>query len=142
MVSVAEVCERHANDATALIEILHDLQAAHGFIDPQAHVPELARLLNRSRAEIHGVITFYSDFRTHPPARCSIRVCRGEACQAVGANALHEGLRRVLHGRADVELGEVFCLGNCALGPAVSIDGEVHGRCDVGRIQARLGRRP
>lgn len=139
MVSVAEVCERYANDATALIEILHDLQAANGFIDPGADIPELARLLNRSRAEIHGVLTFYADFRTRPPPERLLRVCRGEACQAVGANALRERLLQAAAGRPDLEVGEVFCLGNCALGPAVMVNGEVRGRCDAAQLDAWLG---
>jgi formate dehydrogenase subunit gamma len=120
----------------ALLPILHALQERFGYVDPAA-VPLIADALNLSRAEVHGVITFYHDFRSTPPGRHVVRICRAEACQSMGADALVAHAKRRLgvdfHGTtADgaVTLEQVFCLGNCALSPAVMVDEELHGRVD------------
>jgi formate dehydrogenase subunit gamma len=118
----------------ALLPMLHALQERFGFVHVDA-VPMVAELLNLSRAEVHGVLSFYRDFRTSPPAGPTVRVCRAEACQAVGADALWAHARRVASG---VELDDVFCLGNCALGPSVQVSGRLHGRVDSAMLDALL----
>ncbi len=126
----------------ALMPILRDLLDEFGYIDPGA-VPVLADVLNLSRAEVHGVITFYKDFRTTPPATVTVAVCRAEACQAVGATELaaHATVRLGVgfgQTRPDgvVSLDEVYCLGNCALGPSVTVNGRLYGRVDSERFDA------
>lgn len=127
----------------ALLPVLHAVQHAHGCIPP-ALVPRIAEALNLSRAEVHGVISFFHDLRSEPGGRRRLQVCVAEACQAVGANALEAAARdqlRVARGAttADGEwtLDAVYCLGNCACGPSVRVDDEVHGRVDATRL-ARL----
>jgi formate dehydrogenase subunit gamma len=134
----------HRGERGALLPILHTIQAELGYIDPAA-VPILADELNLSRADVHGVITFYRDFRRTPPGRTMVRVCRAEACQSVGADRLVDHARR----RLGIAIGEttpdgavtleqVFCLGNCALGPAVQVNGRLYGRVDAARFDAIL----
>ncbi|MGB6943417.1 MAG: formate dehydrogenase subunit gamma [Bryobacteraceae bacterium] len=118
----------------ALLPILHALQEEFGYIDPAA-TPMLASALNISQAEVHGVISFYHDFRHEPAGRHVMRICRAESCQSMGCDALVQHVEK----RLGVKLGEttpdqsltieqVFCLGNCALSPAVLMDGEPYGR--------------
>ncbi len=118
----------------ALLPILHALQEDFGYIDPGA-VPLIASALNLSRAEVHGVISFYHDFRHHPAGRHVLKICRAESCQSMGCDSLIEHVEK----HAGIKLGEttpdgsltveqVFCLGNCALSPAVMLDGEPYGR--------------
>ncbi|UZF91930.1 NAD(P)H-dependent oxidoreductase subunit E [Bosea sp. NBC_00550] len=123
----------------ATLPILHALQEEFGHVDAQA-VPLIAEALNLSRAEIHGAISFYHDFRAAPPPQRVIKLCRAEACQALGCEALVEDLARE-HGIAvdggpadDAVVETVYCLGNCALGPAALVDGELIGRVDAARI--------
>jgi formate dehydrogenase subunit gamma len=126
----------------ALLPVLHAIQDRIGHIPRQA-VPTVAKALNLSRAEVHGVISFYSDFRTEPPGRHQLRICLAEACQAMGAEALRlhacQSLATELHqtsadGRITLE--PVYCLGNCACAPAVMIDGKLHGRVSTERLEA------
>jgi formate dehydrogenase subunit gamma len=119
---------------------LHDLQATFGYVDRRA-ITVAADVLNLSEAEVYGVLTFYKDFRTEPAGSSVVRVCRAEACQAMGADALGahacERLGVSFGGTTvggEVTLEQVFCLGNCALSPAVMIDGEVFGRVDAARF--------
>jgi len=128
----------------ALMPILHALQDRFGYIDDKA-VPDLAEVLNLSRAEIHGVITFYHDFRRTPPARHALHLCRAEACQSVGARELEVHVKRKLgidyhHETPDGRwsLGAIYCLGNCACGPSALIDGETHGRLTPDRLDALM----
>ena len=125
-----EIIAELAGKAGATLPILHALQETFGYVD-QAVVPALADALNLSRAEIHGVLTFYHDFRRAPAGRHVVKLCRAEACQAVGAVALADHARRRLgidwhettpDGRVTLE--PVFCLGLCACGPAALIDDE------------------
>lgn len=118
-----------------LLEILHAIQNELGHVPPDA-VPLLADALNLSRAEVHGVISFYHHFRSTPPGRCVVQVCRAEACKAMKGDALADAARKRLgidfgETRADgsVSLEAVYCLGNCACAPSVVIDGTLHGRC-------------
>jgi len=126
----------------ALLPILHEIQDTQGHI-PEAAVPVIARALNLSRAEVHGVITFYHHFRQQPAGRHVIQVCRAEACQAVGAEALAEHATRALgcgfhETTADgaVTLEPVYCLGQCACGPAVMVGERLHGYVDAQRFDA------
>lgn len=134
----------HRNDRGALLPILHDIQAEFGYVDP-AVVPILAEELNLSRADVHGVITFYHDFRTSAAAGTHVRVCRAEACQAAGADELvahvKEKLNTDIGGTApdrSATLDQVFCFGNCALGPTVEINGRVSGRVTPQRFDALM----
>jgi len=141
---VRAIVAAHSGQVGALLPILHDVQAEFGHVDP-AVVPVLADGLNLSRAEVFGVITFYRDFREQPAGRTTVRVCGAEACQAVGARALlahaceRAGVRpggTTPDGALTLE--EVFCLGNCALGPAVQVGTSVHGRVDAARLDTLL----
>ena len=133
------ICARYSDDPTALIEILHDIQHAAGAIaEGDLHV--VADRLNLSRAEVHGVMSFYSDFRREPAGRAVVQVCRGESCQAMGAAELIRTLSCALGAEpgetsADgVTLEAVYCLGNCALSPAAAINGKPLGRATPARI--------
>lgn len=124
----------------ATLPILHALQDRFGYVDAAA-VPLIADALNLSRAEIHGVVTFYHHFRQAPAGTHVIQLCRAEACQSMGCRDLErhaETRLGVAMGgtRADrwATLEPVYCLGNCALSPAVMIDGELHGRVDAARF--------
>lgn len=148
----AEECARAAAEAHRaergpLLPILHAIQRELGHV-PQSVEPVLAGALNLSIAEVHGVVTFYRDFRRTPAAH-TVRVCRAEACQAVGAEELAAHAERALgvptgETTADggIRLDEVFCLGNCALGPAVQIDDRLHGRVSPARLDALLASVP
>lgn len=116
-----------------LLVILHAVQAELGHIDP-ADVPVVADVLNLSVAEVHGVVSFYEDLRTTPPPAHTVRVCRAEACQSVGAQQVFTAAKRGLDGRHGIEVEQVFCFGNCALGPSVMIDGRLHGRVTEQRL--------
>jgi formate dehydrogenase subunit gamma len=137
---VRAVIDAHRGDRGALLPILHGLQAEFGFVS-QEMVPTLATELNLSRADVHGVITFYTDFRSEPAGRTVVKLCRAEACQSVGAEALVERAQQILGTKlgqstpdGSVTLEQVFCLGNCALGPAAQINGRLHGRVDENRL--------
>jgi formate dehydrogenase subunit gamma len=118
----------------ALLPILHALQEEFGYVD-KAAIPLIADTLNISKAEVHGVISFYHDFRHEPAGRHTLKMCRAEACQSMGC----ERMIRHVEDRLGVKLGEttrdggftvepVYCLGNCALSPAVMLDGKLYGR--------------
>jgi formate dehydrogenase subunit gamma len=128
----------------ALLPILHALQEEFGYIDEAAE-PLIAAALNRSRAEIHGVVTFYHDFRHAPAGRHVLKLCRAEACQAAGGDRLAERAQA----RLGIALGEtaadgrvtlepVYCLGLCAVAPSAMVDGRVVGRLDAQRLDALL----
>ena len=130
----------HAAQRGPLLPVLLALQETFGYVDPRA-VQLVATTLNLSRADVHGVLTFYSDLRSTPPGTVRVQVCRGEACQAVGGRGLAEHATRALgldfgQTAADgsLTLDEVFCLGNCALGPTVTVNGHLHGRVQQGRL--------
>ena len=128
----------------ATLPILHEIQAAFGYVPADA-VPMLAQALNLSRAEVHGIVSFYHEFRRHPPGRHVLHVCRAEACQSLGAERVHARLRERLgvdwhETTADgaVTLEPVFCLGLCAVGPAALLDGKPLGRLDEQSLNAEL----
>ncbi len=128
----------------AVLPMLHALQAHFGCVAPEA-VALVADEVNLSRAEIHGTISFYHDFRTAPPAGRVIRLCRAEACQALGCEALvaHAAALGVpVDGGGEVAIETVYCLGNCALGPAALVDGALVGRLDKTRLAALVAGQP
>lgn len=134
----------HAGQIGALMPILHAVQERYGFV-PEAAVPLLASRLNLSRAEVHGVIGFYHDFRSQSPGRHVIQVCRAEACQAMGSAALEQHVKDLLgidFGQTTADgkfsLEPVYCLGNCACTPSVRIDDDVHGRVTPKRFEQIL----
>lgn len=123
-----------------LLPMLHAIQAEWGHV-PQAAVPVLADLLNLGVAEVHGVISFYHDFRDHPAGRHILKICRAEACQSVGGAAMAQRMLDRLgvdwHGTTrdgGVTVEPVYCLGMCACGPAAMLDGRVIGRIDDARL--------
>jgi len=117
---------------------LHALQHRYGYIDHDT-IPVLAGVFNQSVAEVHGVISFYKDFRTTKPRGPIVQVCRAEACQARGANGLMARATELATG-IDIEVEEVFCLGNCALGPSVAVDGRLYGGVDDVALGAIINR--
>src|SRR5262245_34886964 len=125
----------------ALLPILHGIQDRLGYI-PNEAVPVIAKELNLTRAEVHGVITFYHHFRSEAPGRHTLHICQAESCQAMGSVALTETIMQHLgiefhqttRDKA-VTLEPVYCLGNCALSPAVMVDGNVYGRVTPGRFR-------
>jgi formate dehydrogenase subunit gamma len=131
-----EIVEAHCRLDGAALPILHALQEEFGYVDREA-VPLIAQALNLSRAEIHGVVSFYHDFRETPPGRHVLKLCRAEACQSMGADALGEAAREQLrvdwHGTStdgQLTLEPVFCLGLCACAPAAMLDNRVFGALD------------
>jgi formate dehydrogenase subunit gamma len=141
---VRSAVDAHRLERGPLLVILHELQERLGFVPADA-VPLLARELNLSRADVHGVVTFYKDFRTAPPGRHTVELCRAEACQSVGAEALVAELEQELGiktgsttANGAITLEQVFCFGNCALGPSGRIDGRVRGRLDRDTIAALI----
>ncbi|ABC92605.1 formate dehydrogenase subunit gamma [Rhizobium esperanzae] len=119
-----------------LLPILHQVQQEFGYV-PQQALPVIAEELNLSRAEVHGVMTFYHDYRDHPAGRHVLKLCRAEACQSMGGDALAERIKALLgidfHQTTldgSVTLEAVYCLGLCACAPSAMLDGEVYGRLD------------
>jgi formate dehydrogenase subunit gamma len=127
-----------------LLPILHALQHDYGYV-PEAALPLIARELNLSRAEVHGVVTFYHEFRSDPPGRHTIRICRAEACQSMGGRELAEHACKTLdldwNGTTPdgkVTLEPVYCLGLCSIAPSAQVDGELHGRLDRDELTALI----
>ena len=135
---IGDILALHAHDGRLgqdmLLPVLHAIQDRLGFIPPDA-VEGLAQSFNLSRAEVHGVITFYHYYKTTPPARCTVQVCRAEACQSMGGDALlshaSQALGCELHAHSadgGFALEPVYCLGQCATAPAIMINDAVHAR--------------
>jgi len=133
--AVKAALDTHRDRPGALMPILHAVQDALGYVPGDA-VPLIAHELNLTRAEVHGVISFYHHFRTHPPGRQVVQICRAEACQALGARALEAHAKQSLgidfhETTADgaITLEAVYCLGNCGCGPSVLVgNDELHAR--------------
>jgi len=124
-----------------LLPILHGIQDEFGYV-PGESLPVIADLLNLSRAEVHGVVTFYHDYRNHPAGRHVLKLCRAEACQSMGGDALAAKLQPLLgigfHETTQdgaVTLEPVYCLGLCACAPSAMLDGEVIGRLDADKVE-------
>lgn len=127
-----------------LLPILHELQRAYGHV-PNAAIPLIAQALNVTKAEVHGVVSFYHDFREAPAGRHVLKICRSEACQSVGGDALAASTLARLGldwhgttGNGAVTVEPVYCLGLCACGPSVMIDDRVVGRVDEARMDKLL----
>jgi len=127
-----------------LLPILHEIQEEFGHV-PQAALPVIADGLNLSRAEVHGVVTFYHDFRARPAGRHVLKLCQAEACQSMGSDAVATKIKLLLgigfHETASdgsVTLEPVYCLGLCACSPSAMLDGEVIGRLDDDKIDEIL----
>ena len=138
--TVEMVVAEHKHKVGALLPILHGIQAQLGYI-PEEAVPMIARDLNLSRAEIHGVISFYHDFRSQPAGENVVQLCRAESCQAMGSNALEQHARH----RLGIDYGEttadgritlepVYCLGNCACSPSIRINDDVYARVSLDKF--------
>ena len=144
--AISSIIAAHAGLDGACLPILHALQEAFGYVDKRA-IPLIADALNISKAEVHGVISFYHDFRGKPAGRHVLKLCRAEACQAMGVDRLVEHLSS-MHGcnagettpDGALTFDNVYCLGNCALSPAALIDGEPVGRLNEARLDAILAR--
>jgi formate dehydrogenase subunit gamma len=132
---VRSIAEQLCSVRGPLLPVLHEVVATHGYVTDD-DVAVVADVLNLSRADVHGVVGFYSDFRRTPPAAHRVALCRGEACQARGAEALHADTTEHWAGSADVEVDEVFCLGLCAVGPSGTVDGELHAALSPERLDA------
>lgn len=144
---VALAITAHREQRGALLPLLHEVQARCSHISDAA-IARIADALNLSRADVHGVVSFYDYFRRTPGGRHRIGLCRAEACQAVGARALEDAARRLLGidpGQTTSDgaftLEGLYCLGNCAAGPSVLIDDELHGRVDAARLAELLDAR-
>lgn len=140
----AEIIAEHASQEGATLVILHALQQAFGYV-PLAAIPMMAQALNLSRAEVHGVFTFYHDFRHKPAGRHVLKLCRAEACQAAGGDALAARAEAKLgvslgSTTADdrVTLEPIYCLGLCATAPSAMLDGRLIGRLDQKRLDALI----
>ena len=134
----------HGNRPERLVQILVDFVKQFGWV-PEDAVPLLADALNLSRADVHGVVSYYHDFRTTPPGRHVLKLCQAEACRAMGAKALTEEAERLsgleLGGHDDaLSLEPAYCLGNCALGPAAMFDGRPLGRVDRAALEDLIAR--
>ena len=141
---IRQVIEERQGQAGALLPILHGIQDALGFVPPES-TPEIAKALNLSRAEVHGVVSFYHYFRTTPSGKHRFFVCRAESCQAMGADRLIEHAKTKLgigfhettpDGKFTLE--PIYCLGNCALSPAMMVNEEIYGCVSPERFDALL----
>jgi formate dehydrogenase subunit gamma len=149
-----DLVRRHTQPGRTLLAILHAIQDETGFIPPEAVVP-LAKALNLSRAEVHGVITYYHHFRTSPPAAVTVQLCRAEACRSMGSEALAQHIESSTgcrfsgqHGHdhahdahkeaGPLALESVYCLGQCALSPAMMINGTLHAKVTAQKFDTLL----
>ena len=142
---IEEILNEHRGMEGSLLPILHAVQADFGFVPADA-LPIIAKDLNISRAEAHGVMSFYHDFREKPAGRHVLKLCRAEACQAMGGDRVATHAQQALgldwhETSADgaITLDPIFCLGLCACGPAAMLDGKLIGRVDEARIDAIIG---
>ncbi|MFM0034483.1 NAD(P)H-dependent oxidoreductase subunit E [Paraburkholderia strydomiana] len=138
-----QLVQRHARPGMSLLAVLHTIQDELGYVPPGAVAP-LARALNLSRAEVHGVITYYHHFRSEPAAPVTVQLCRAEACRSMGTEALAQHIEAHTGCRFDaghqpgatVELESVYCLGQCALSPAMMVNGTLHARVTPQKFDA------
>jgi len=136
------ICEERGNRPDELLEVFHAVQAELGYV-PEQVLPVIADALNLSRAEVYGVLSFYHDFRTTPPGRHIVKMCRAEACQAMHTEKVCAHAEQKLGTRfgetspdGEYTLEAVYCLGNCALSPAMLVDGDLFGCVDEKRFDA------
>jgi formate dehydrogenase subunit gamma len=140
----SEIINQFGARPEMLVQVLHAFLQRYGFISEDA-IRQLAEELNLSRAEVHGVVSFYHDFRTTPPGKHIVKICQAESCQAMGSRELtahaESRLGIDLHGTTDdgqVSLEPVYCLGNCACSPAVMIDDTVYGRVNATKLDGLI----
>ena len=140
LVSIDKHIETHVNVPGALMPLLHAIQDDVGYV-PESAYPRIAKALNLSVAEVHGVVSFYHHFRTQAPGKHILQLCRAESCQAMGSEALERYVKKTLgvdyHQTTSdgaITLEPIYCLGNCACSPAVLIDDQVCGRVDIDRM--------
>jgi formate dehydrogenase subunit gamma len=131
MARLAEIVGAHAGRSGPLLPILHDIQAEFGCVDEEAK-RHLAGALNLSRAEVHGVVSFYHDFKSEPAKLPVLKLCRAEACQARGCEALAADISAAANGKCEIET--VYCLGLCTVGPNAMIGTDVHARLDIAKL--------
>lgn len=143
---VAAAVDVHRNRIGALLPVLHAIQDKLGHVPPDA-VPMIAAALNLSRAEVHGVMSFYHDFRAEPAGEHTVQLCRAEACQAMGARDLERHVRERLGigfgattANGMFSLEAVYCLGNCACPPSIRINDQVHARVSPGKFDELIAR--
>lgn len=136
---IQSLIDAHKATPGALLPLLHAIQDEVGFIPPDA-LGDIAKGLNLSRAEVHGVVTYYHYFRTQAPSRHVVQVCRAEACQACGANELLSLAESTLSGQGSVTVEPVYCLGLCASSPAIQVDDKLHARVSADQLKAILSR--
>ncbi|MGM8930369.1 formate dehydrogenase subunit gamma [Salinicola halophyticus] len=137
---IQDVIDAHKSMPGAMLPTLHAIQDRFGHI-PEAAIPIIAESLRHTRADVHGIISFYHHFRTQLPGRSVVQVCRAEACQARGCRQLESHVKAVLgvdyhHTTSDGEitLEPVYCLGNCACGPTIRVNDEIHGRMTAAKF--------
>ena len=140
--TTSQIVAQYGAKPELLVQILRTIVTRYGWI-PETTVRQLAEELNLSRADVHGVVHYYHDFRTEEPGRHIVKICQAEACQAMGSRKLTDHARRILtvdlhETENDVTLEPVYCLGNCACSPAVMIDGKTYGRVDEARLNVLL----
>lgn len=133
--SVSTIVGQYDARPEMLVQILQRIVQQHGWISVDV-IRQLAGELNLSRADVHGVVEYYHDFRTEPPGKHIVKICQAEACQAMGSRELTEHANRVVD--EDTTLEPVYCLGNCALAPAVMVNGQTLGRVSTERFDAAL----
>ncbi len=138
--TISEIIAEFNSKPEMLVQILQTIVSRFGWVPPET-IRQLAEELNLSRADVHGVVEYYHDFRTKEPGKHIVKICQAEACQAMGSRELTEHARKTLavdlhDTNNDVTLEPVYCLGNCACSPAVMIDGKTHGRVDESRFDA------
>lgn len=144
--TIDEILTRMAKTEGALLPILHAIQSVEGYV-PAEVVPRIADALNLSRAEVHGVISYYHHFRQKPAGKVVVQICRAEACQAVGADAFAQEAVKALgcdfHETSKdgaITLEPVYCLGQCACGPSAMINDDVHARMTIDRLKTLVER--
>ena len=136
--TASEIIAGFDNKPEMLVQILHAFMDRFGWISRDA-VRQLAKELNLSRADVHGVVSYYHDFRTEPAGKHVIKICEAEACQSMGSRSLSEHAKQSLgidmhESSDDVTLEPVYCLGNCACSPAIMVDGKTYGRVSAERF--------
>ena len=132
-----EVIARTVHEPGPVLVTLQGIQEFFGYV-PQGAVSLIASACNVSKADVHGVLTYYHDLLTEPPAKHQIRICVAEACQSMGAREITQEIKSKFATNSDVEVRDVFCLGNCALGPAASVNRKLRGRISAGSISREI----
>lgn len=142
LATIGSIVERHKTVEGPLLPILHAIQKALGYI-PDVAIELLAKALKSSTAEIHGVISFYHFFRTHPAGKHVVQICRAESCQAVGGRDLEQSIMQRLNINyhqttpdGEFTLEPVYCLGNCACSPAIRVNDDIYGRVTLAKVDA------